>query len=137
MATYERLSPTDAQVNALLKADWTGPVVMVNLLQFRARAAYPRDYTGPNPDVTGAEAYQRYSEIAQACIGRTGGSVVWSGPGFATVVGPVNERWDHVVAVSYPNREAFLQLTQDPAYEEGVIHRTAALAETRVFACKG
>lgn len=137
MATYERLTPTDAQLATLAKADWDGPIVIVNLLQFRVRAAYPRDYTGPEPDVSGAEAYARYLEIVAPCVEKCGGTVTWSGEGFATVVGPVNERWDRVITATYPNREAYIQVMEDPDYEPAAVHRAAALAETRIFACKG
>ena len=137
MATYERLTPTDAQLSTLLKSEWAGPMVMVNLLQFRIRAAYPRDYKGPNPDVSGAEAYARYGEVAFHRIQALGGRILWSGEGYATVVGPVNERWDQVIAVEYPDKAAFSKLPEDADYVAATVHREAGLAETRVIACKG
>lgn len=136
MATYERLTPTDLQLSAFKGLNEGEPVVLVHLLRFRARAAYPRDYEGPKADVTGGEAFRRYDEAARLRIEALGGQIVWGAPAMLTLVGPPNERWDEVWVVSFPNRQAFMDLQADPQYEVAVTHWTAALAETRIFACK-
>lgn len=135
MATYERLTPTDMQNAAFLQGSPDGPVSMLNLLRFRARAAYPRDFEG-NADVTGDVAYQRYAEIASVRIDALGGRLVWGAPSFMTLVGPTNERWDAVRIVSFPTRQTYARLMEDEIYQTAIIHRQAALAETRVLICK-
>jgi uncharacterized protein (DUF1330 family) len=136
MTTYERLTPTDMQLSAFAQGPLDEPVVLVDLLRFRARAAYPRDYEGPKADVSGGEAFRRFFEVAKRCIEAQGGNIVWGAPAFLTIVGPPNERWDEIMVVSFPNRKAFLKLQSDPVYEAALVHWTAALAETRIFACK-
>lgn len=137
MSTYERLTPTDSQGIAFAQAAQDEPVVMVNLLRFKARAAYPREYGGPDPEVSGEEAYRRYLETATVKVGGLGGRLVWGGPSSMTLVGPANERWDQILVVHYPSRASFLAMTADPEYEAALVHRSAALAETRLFVCKG
>ena len=136
MTTYERLTPTDMQLSAFGQGPQSEPVVMVNLLRFRARAAYPRDYEGPKADVSGGEAFRRYHEVAKRRIEAQGGQIVWGAPALLTMVGPPNERWDEVLVVAFPSRKAFTDLQSDPLYEAALVHWTAALAETRIFACK-
>ena len=136
MSTYEKLTPTDPQLHAFTQGSQDEPVVMVNLLRFRARAAYPRDYEGANPEVPGADAFRRYTAAAEAPVQAIGGRLVWGGPAMLTLVGPVNERWDEILVVYYPSRAAFMALTKDLAYQAALVHRHAALAEARLFACK-
>lgn len=52
------INPSEEQILALFERGGDGPVQMINLLKFKARAEYPEgsdDLGG-----TGAEAYQRY-----------------------------------------------------------------------------
>jgi len=136
MSTYERLTPTDLQLLAFKGLSGEEPIVLVHLLRFRARAAYPRDYEGPKADVSGGEAFRRFDQAARKRIEALGGQIVWGAPSMMTLVGPPNERWDEVWVVSFPNRQAYMNLQADPEYEAAVTHWTAALAETRIFICK-
>ncbi len=137
MTTYERLAPTDSQAMAFAQGAQDEPVVMVDLLRFRARAAYARDYAGENAEVSGEEAYKRYTEIALQRVRAHGGRLIWGGPAGMTFIGPPNEKWDMILVIHYPSRQAFLSLTADAEYEAALVHRTAALAETRLIVCKG
>ena len=49
--------PTASRVEALMADDSGGPVVMLNLLKFRAKAVYP---DGRPSDLTGRQAYDLY-----------------------------------------------------------------------------
>jgi uncharacterized protein (DUF1330 family) len=40
------------------------------------------------------------------------------------------------LVVFYPTRAAFLAMLDDAEYQAALVHRQAALAETRIFACK-
>jgi uncharacterized protein (DUF1330 family) len=137
MSTYERLTPTDSQGMAFAQGAQDEPVVMVDLLRFRARAAYARDYTGENPEVSGEEAYRRFTEIALQRVKVFGGRLEWGGPAGMTFIGPPNEKWDMILVIFYPSRTAFQSLMADAEYEAALVHRTAALAETRLIVCKG
>ncbi len=89
----------------------TGPVVMVNLLQLRDRAAY-----------------RRYSELAMPLIKARGGTVLWAGDGEAVAFGdPEADRWDYVVLVHYPSRAAFVDMVDSAEYAQANLQREQAV----------
>ena len=95
-----------------------GPVVMVNLLRLRDRAAY-----------------KRYSELTMPLIKARGGTVLWAGNGEAVAFGdPEADRWDYVVLVRYPSRAAFLDMLRSPAYTAANVHREQAVAKHVILA---
>lgn len=103
----------DAVVRALPD---NGPVVMVNLVRFRKRAA---DGSG-----SGWDAYLRYSEMTMPLIKGHGGTVLWAGKAEATAFGnPRANRWDYVVLVRYPSRKAFLDMVTSADYAKANVHR--------------
>jgi len=125
-------NPTSEQIEQLVADSerLTGEVVMLNLLQFKARA----DSAGGG---SGEESYQRYAELAMRKVTERGGRIVWMGTPDSIVVGSdVEGEWDVVVLVAYPNRKAFLDMVADPEYQkghgdrEGGLERMALLAMT-------
>jgi uncharacterized protein (DUF1330 family) len=93
-----------------------GPVVMVNLVRFRERAA---DGNG-----SGWDAYLRYSEAAMPLIKGKGGTVLWAGRAEGVALGDAAAgRWDYVVLVRYPSRAAFLDMMSSPDYARANVHR--------------
>jgi len=113
------------------KADEDAPIVMINLLRYRQQADYPEGF---NADpCTGREAYQRYAEVAGPRVAKTGARAVWMGSACTTLIGPEDEVWDDAVLVEYPSKKAFLQMAMDPEYAAVAVHRTAALADSRLI----
>ena len=108
------------EINAELIASLpdAGPVVMVNLLRLRDRAAY-----------------KRYSELAMPLIKARGGTVLWAGDGEAVAFGDAQaDRWDYVVLVRYPTRAAFLDMMRSPEYAAANTHREQAVAKHVILA---
>jgi uncharacterized protein (DUF1330 family) len=108
------------------------PVVMINLLRYRERAAYPDD--SAVDACSGREAYRRYGQGSIGFIAAVGGQVIWQGTPQALIVGPSSERWDKVLLVRYPSKRAFLEMVGNPGYQALVFHRTAALEDSRLIA---
>ncbi len=52
-----------------------------------------------------------------------------------SVIGPPGEG-DDVLLVRYPSRAAFLAMVSDPGYRQAAVHRTAALADSRLVALR-
>ena len=50
------------------------------------------------------------------------------------VIAPEGEKWDDVLLVRYPSKQAFASMLADPEYREATQHRTAALQEARLVA---
>ncbi|MEX0666119.1 MAG: DUF1330 domain-containing protein [Acidimicrobiia bacterium] len=122
-----RISPNAEQFRLLAAASDEGPVVMLNLLKFKARAD-----TGEG---TGEEAYRAYGDTAVAMIEKRGGSVIWAGRADQILIGEPLEDWDQVLLVQYPSRAAFLDMVSQPEYLEAHEHRESGLERTVVVAC--
>jgi uncharacterized protein (DUF1330 family) len=117
VAAFARDTPDDA------------PIVMCNLLRFRDRA----DYGGASGgEVSGRQAYDRYSKAVLPLLFEVGGLPLWMGKARASVIAPDGESWDEVVLVHYPSRRAFLRMINSPAYRAILHHRTAALSDSRL-----
>ena len=106
-------------------------VVMLNLLRFRAQAAYPPG--GQFEPCSGRDAYRRYSKIAIDKVTAVGGKPVWIGEVLERFIGPPDERWDEMLLVRYPSVAAFLQMLAMPDYRAATAHRTAALEDSRLI----
>lgn len=108
------------------------PVVMLNLLRFRERAAYPAGQG--EPGASGRSAYAAYSREIQPILRRVGGQPLWRGEAKSAPIAPEGETWDEVLLVSYPSVGAFLEMVTSPDYRAITFHRTAALEDSRLIA---
>ncbi|WLQ12928.1 DUF1330 domain-containing protein [Hahella aquimaris] len=106
------------------------PVVMLNLLKFHDIAAY----ADASVRCSGREAYATYSQTALQTVREVGGELLWMGRAQASVIAPAGEKWDEVLLVRYPSIQAFHRMLSMPDYQACVIHRTAALADSRLIA---
>jgi uncharacterized protein (DUF1330 family) len=118
------------QVKELIETPDTGPVVMLNLLKFKARA------DGADSGETGAAAYGRYGDSVVKMVESRGGKVLWIGKAEQVLIGDPTQDWDVVVLVEYPSRAAFIEMTSTPEYDEAHEHRSAGLERTIVVACQ-
>jgi uncharacterized protein (DUF1330 family) len=124
------IEPTPAQFERLAASPEEGPVVMINLLRFKAVA----DGIDAADGISGAEAYARYGAAAQRFLDAVGGKLLLAVAATESVIGPEEGEWDLVLAVRYPSRQAFLQMVSDPGYLAIHAHRAAALADSRLIA---
>jgi len=108
------VNPVGADLKRFLAEDPGGPVVMLNLLRY----------------VDGGEVgYREYVARLQPFLERIGAAVVYVGDCSTTLVAPDAHRWDAVLLVRYPSRQAFSEMVADPEYQRITGLRTAALAE--------
>lgn len=105
-----------------------GPVHMLNLVRLRDRAVY-EDGT----QATGTEAYAAYGRLSAPVLARVGGSIVWRGAMEQMLIGPLEEHWDHCFIAGYPSGAAFVEMMRDPDYKRAVVHRTAAVSDSRLI----
>lgn len=133
------IDPTADQVRALRDNGPEGPIVMVNLLKFRERAAYPDD-SGLEP-CSGAEAYARYQHAFTVTVGATSqAKVLFEGRVGQVVIGDPAAReadWDKVLIVRYPSRQHFLAMMANAEYRAALVHRYAGLERTALLQCEG
>lgn len=122
------VDPERAQFEAFKALPRDEPVMMLNLLRFRGKAAYE-----DGRDATGADAYEAYGRESASVFRRVGGEIVWRGRPEVTLIGPGDERWDLVFIARYPTAGAFLEMVTDPVYREAVKHRQAAVLDSRLI----
>jgi len=128
------LYPTKEQIQALLADPAETPVVMLNLLRFRALADYSASPAlAPATPISGAEAYARYIAHTMPYLRRSGGDLMFLGEGGQFLIGPADERWDQVLLVRQSSVQSFMAFATDAAYLAGLGHRTAALEDSRLL----
>ena len=108
------VDPTGADLKRFLEQDPGGPVVMLNLLRFAA---------------DGGASYDEYTRRILPFLERVKAEVLFFGDCSTVLVAPDNHRWDAVLVVRYPSREAFSRMVADPEYQQITHLRTEGLDE--------
>ena len=104
-----------------------GPVVMVNLVRFKAAAA--------DGDGSGWDAYLRYSRGFATLMKAIGATILWAGKVEGAAFGDVGDRpWDFVVLVRYPSRRAFLDVLTSEDYARANRHRENGVEDHLILA---
>ncbi len=128
------LNPSPEQLKRFAERMPSGePILMLNLLRFNAQAVYPAG--SQEAPCSGREAYARYSRTALAKVRAAGGDVQVAAKAQVALIAPADEAWDELLLVRYPSPDAFLQMLADPQYRAATLHRTAALADSRLIGC--
>lgn len=132
MQTY--IEPTHEAGRALFMRGIKGPLVMLNLLRFREVA----DYSGtpalaPDSAISGADAFKLYVDHTLPFLKESGGELLFLGEGGQFFIGPENERWDIAMLVRQASLDSFVAFASNPAYLEGLGHRTAAIIDSRLL----
>jgi uncharacterized protein (DUF1330 family) len=108
------LEPTPERFAALAARQADAPVVMINLLQFRAGG--------------GRESYLRYAQEVAPHLQRVGGTVRYAGAAPGVVIGEGEKPWwDATIVVEYPSPAAFLDMVTNEEYLKVHEHRAAGL----------
>ena len=125
MNVINQVHPSPEQDAAFFSGTEDGPMCMVNLLKFKAKAEYA---DGSESELSGRDAYLRYGAGVQACIAAVGGKARFSGMVTDLMLGEVEEIWDMIAIAEYPSRAAVLQMVRSPEYQAITKHRDAGLA---------
>jgi len=121
------VDPTKEDFTRFRAMQRDGPIHMLNLLRFRAVAAYD-----DGTQASGAEAYRNYARESGPVFARLGGRQVWAGKPELMLIGPPDEHWDLAFIAEYPSVDAFVEMLRDPEYRKAVRHRQAAVADSRL-----
>lgn len=133
----EHVSPDPQHILEAFTGAPRGPVVMLNLNRYRATASYPDDHPHAALELPGRVAYLHYGIVAQAAIHHVGGQILWAADAREVVIGCDHDRYDEVVAVWYPSRDAFLSLPTYPGYDDAHVHRDAGVEQAFILAVAG
>lgn len=126
MSSY--IDPERDQFEAFKALPRDEPIMMLNLLRFREKAAY-----ADGRDVSGAAAYEAYGRESAPVFQRVGGEIIWRGRPQVMLIGPKDKHWDLAFIARYPTAGAFLEMVTDPQYREAVKHRQAAVLDSRLI----
>jgi uncharacterized protein (DUF1330 family) len=108
------VDPRGQDLKRYIEQDPGGPVVMLNLLKYRAG---------------GEQSYRAYSAALKDYLPNIGAEVLYVGDCSTVLVAPAGWDWDAVLIVRYPSRQAFSEMVRDPAYQAVTHLRTEALTE--------
>lgn len=128
------IDPTPAAGRALMLRGLEGPVVMLNLLRFRAVADYSAaPDLAPAQPISGAAAYDLYVAHTLPWLARSGGAVLFDGDGGDMLIGPDGERWDRAMLIRQTSLDSFMAFADNAEYLAGLGHRRAALVDSRLL----
>lgn len=126
MDVVNEVMPTSPErIEQMMQPGPDGPIHMVNLLKFRARAEYE---DGRETDFTGREAYQIYGRGVAELLPTYGGGVEFVGDVTFLALGQVDELWDEIAIATYPSRADLVAMSSSDEWRELAVHRTAGLA---------
>ena len=108
------VDPRGEDLKRYMEQDPGGPVVMLNLLKYRAG---------------GEESYRAYSSALKDYLPTIGAEVLYAGNCSTSLVAPSSWDWDAVLIVRYPSRQVFSAMVSDPAYQAVTHLRSEALSE--------
>jgi uncharacterized protein (DUF1330 family) len=95
-------APNEQAMAAFAGRASDGPVYMLNMIEFL-------------PD-GGAERYAEYGAAVAPLLEKAGGKPIFAGRPSEHLIGEGS--WDMVLVVSYPTRQAFLDMVSSPEYQE-------------------
>jgi len=124
----DHLDPTRIQFDAFKDLPRDTPIMMLNLIRFKAQASYE-----DGREMSGRAAYEVYGEQTGPILSKLGGQIIWRGEPQSVVIGPQDEHWDVAFIARYPNSSAFLAMVTDADYKLAVKHRQAAVADSRLI----
>ncbi len=122
-----QVSPTDAQLVELQAYPQNTPLVMLNILKFKAK-------TGTNE--TGQEVYERYLKNASPFVEKAGAKLIWKGQVHNTVIGDSDQQPHVVFLVEYPTVNHFFAMVSNPEYQKIAGDRSIALEYGGLIACQ-
>ena len=129
------IDPARAQFEAFKALPRDEPLEMLNLVAFRAEAAYEEGHPLAGQGLTGAQAYANYGRESGPVFAKVGGAIIWRGDMRCMLIGPEGEAWDACFVARYPDAKEFLAKVTDPAYQVAVKHRQAAVRTSRLIRC--
>jgi hypothetical protein len=107
-----------------------GPVLMVNLMRYRAQAEYrgeaPLDADGNV--ISGREADDRYAPLGP--LAAVGATVVLHADVIDTASSGGGEDWHRVGIVRYPTRRSFIDMQSRKDFQEKYPHKEAGMERT-------
>ena len=123
-----QVRPSEEQMAALMAYPKETPIVMVNIIKFKAATE--------NKNETGQEAYARYFKNVQPFVVKAQAKLLWKGAVASTVIGDSEDQPNMIFLVEYPSVNHFLGMVSNPEYQKIATDRTIALEYGGLIACQ-
>jgi uncharacterized protein (DUF1330 family) len=122
-----QIHPTPEQVAQLQTYPKNTPVVMVNILKFKAQT---------ESGETGKETYARYFKNASPFVAKSGAKLVWKGRVHNSLIGNAANQPHVIFLVEYPSVDHFFAMAGNPEYQKIATDRSLALEYGGLIACQ-
>jgi len=100
------------------------PICMVNLLKFKAAAAY----ADKRPtQLTGRQAYDIYGQGVSRLVEQLGGRILFVADIRGLLLGRTDVLWDAVAIAEYPSIESMIKMSMSDEFKLIEVHREAGL----------
>ena len=116
------VDPGPEDVKRYVEEDDGGPVVMLNMLKYKADG--------------GRESYAEYGAKVMDFLNEVGAEILYASEASTALVAPDGWDWDAVMLIRYPSRATFLEMVTNPGYQEIGHFRTEGLDEAILQATK-
>jgi len=127
------IDPTRTQFDVFKALPRDQPIQMLNLIRLRTVADYPAAHPNFGQSLSGLDAYRAYGRETAGIFKSVGGLQIWAGRPDGVLTGPLDEQWDLAFIAQYPDAHAFLAMVTDPDYRAIVVHRQAAVVDSRLI----
>lgn len=122
-----QIHPNPEQLAQLQTYPKNTPVVMVNILKFKAQT---------EAGETGQEAYARYFKNAGPFVAKSGAKLVWKGRVHTSLIGNAGNQPQIIFLVEYPSVDHFMAMVTNPDYQKITADRSMALEYGGLIACQ-
>ncbi len=82
----DHLDPTRAQFDVFKNLPRNTPIMMLNLIRFKAQASYE-----DGREMSGRAAYEIYGEQSAPIFSKLGGEIIWRGEPQSVLIGPQDD----------------------------------------------
>jgi hypothetical protein len=128
--------PDENQMKVARNQDLDEPIFVYNLNKYRPIADY-KNSSKYTKEISGKEAYDRYSKIAGFELLRRGAYPVYGGKPICLFGNRKDcmlaDQWDHFIFVQYPKRRNLLATIESDEFHKGQVHRDAGLERVAIF----
>lgn len=131
--------PDESQMTVARAQGLDEPLFVYNLNKYKPVAEY-NDFDENAKQISGKEAYNRYSKIAGFELLRRGAYPVYGGKPIC-LFGcredcMLADSWNHFIFVRYPQRRNLLAMIESDEFHKGEVHRNAGLERVAIFMAK-
>ena len=133
MAEDRHVEPWPGTLSRLMELPDDHPIDMLNLVRFRAKAAYPPGHECSGRGLSGEQAFRLFVDASLPVMSRHGGGIFWSAVTEAEVIGPPKEHWDIAYVARFGTGRDFLLYLADHDYARALVHRGAAVETSRLI----